>query len=513
MNIVIYLIAVVISVRSYGFATMNDTRPLYSADKADTFGVVSEGGQGGLSGRVMKIGQRTLTPLVPLNGQAIPSKAQYQNGTLVVGSMQTKGHPGVDQKNYYEIQIKGKDGQISGSFLVPEASLHGLSTYNAAAETKKALDYMKGEPMYCPDCGGLTLDSNKPSPEKQKEYKDQLYKQRAERRPSVLPASRYNPSPRETGNNFQRRDDIGRAPFAGGETVAVGDSTGLINTKSDDPGADNKTEGCEALTASEEERQENEELTLTPENLKTCISNIQAYMLQDISPPAKDSDRDKVFSRLFELPNEEQEFAAAIFTLTGEMEKGNKSDGLMILKVMQNRRDNSNKVEDKIKECKENGGSAEELSKCYAEANKDSVFNLLDIALHRKREGNGFSQFGNFSMYNDSGKPGEGNWARTIGSINNNQFDEALDVFTSYGNIDEYKITGGSNVDIDNIYHYTRPEWDPSWARNKPHLKITAIHATEGELDTTGAHVFIENVDGESDGFAANIVHEFREFP
>ncbi len=505
MRYVVLFITAVLVGKVFGFSTLNDTRPLYDGDKSATFGIVSEGSQGGLSGRVMKIGQRTLTPIVPLNGQPIPSINQYANGTLVVGSMTTKGHPGVDQKNYYEVQIKGPKGQIDGSFLVPEAALHGLSSFNAAQTSKQTLDLMKHSPMFCPQCGGLTFDSNKPSPEKQKEYKDQLYKQRAERRPSVLPASRYNPGVRQPERNSERRDDIGNAPFAGGETTSAGDSQGLINLKSDDPNADNITPGCEELA----EKSEGEDQKLTKESLSKCINNIQDYILQDITPPAKSTDRDKVFSRLFMLPNQEQEFAAAIFTLTGEIgsiAKERPMEGIMILKVMSNRRNNANQVEEAIDECdKQHGSDQQALNSCYSKANKDSVFNLLDIALDKSQ----------FSMYN---RGGGHNWTNNMGSKNNGQFDTAIETFLNYSSMEEYNITGGGgNADIDRIYHYHTPAVYPDWRDDSKKLKISGSSSEYGDLEATKSHVFYYNHDSggrtSGDGWFRNVRHEYRTFP
>ncbi|MEC7278127.1 MAG: hypothetical protein VXV96_17530, partial [Bdellovibrionota bacterium] len=215
---------------------------------------------------------------------------------------------------------------------------------------------------------------------------------------------------------------------------------------------------------------------------------------------------------------QEQELAAALFTLRGEMESGNIADGVMILKVLNNRRDNANDIQQALEDCKL--PSEKDKQACYDHATKDSVFNLLDIAVHRvKLESGAYSDYGQFSMYNS--EAGQGNWASILGSSSDSLFDDQIDVLMAYA---DANIQGSGGIDVNTIYHYVNHDVspNPSWVNydngsRRPERSIRVTHPTLGDLGETNKHTVYENVDAPgtsktADGFRVPVQHEFRSF-
>ncbi len=496
------------------FVTMNDQSKLYDGDIP--FAQKAGASDNSLVGKTMNIGNRTLTPIVPLNGQSVPSPSQYQNGKISVLGLTVKGDSGVDKKNYYQVRIKGKNGQLSGTYLIPEAALSGLTTHNAAKQTQDALAFLKNQPMYyqpCPEIGLTT--KGKLTPEEEKKYRESLTKQRDERRPKLIPAERFTPGVGDGSTSYGYQGD---APFAGGFSTSVAGGSGLINAKEDDPQASNATEGCEFLMATEEGGSQEP----SKDDFKACITNIHKNLLSKVSPPLNENNRTQFFQNLFELPNQEQELAAALFTLKGEMESGNKADGIMILKVLNNRRDNANNIQRAIEDCKL--PSEPDRDACMRNATKDSVFNLLDIAVHRvqtgkKKDGTPiYSKYGQFSMYNQVSAGG--NWHKVLDSSSDSLFDDQIDVLMAYP---KANIQGSGDIDVNTIYHYVNHEIsNPKWARyedggSRPKRVIRVTHPELGDLGQTNKHTVYENVDAPgrdktSDGFRVSVEHEYRDF-
>lgn len=456
------------------------------------------------------LGSEPLSGLTPITGAGIPSSNQYAGGTLVVGKPFEKVGLTPNGERYYHVTLYGKNPNggpangrgsvIPGGFILPESALSQIGI-NVVAKQGSAITSALSNPAtgkYNP-CAGLGGVS-------QIAYNQALKKQISKRRPSVLPEERFERETRSS-NSSPRRDNVGNAPFASGRTTAVGDGTGLINMREDDPNADRQTPGCEPLAASPEEREQNSSLEMTEESLSTCINAIQDYILQDITPPAVSDDRETVFSRMFELPNHEQEFMASIFTLTGEvgdLSNDRPMEGIMVLKVLSNRRNNANQVEDAISACNEKGLEGSARADCYAEANSESVYNLLDIALDDQQ----------FSMYNS----GDGdNWVNNLGQKRSTQFNTAINTFLQYSKMESFDIQGGNgNAEIDKVYHYHTPGVYPEWRNDNLKLRISGKDEN-GSLAFTESHFFYYNHDNKGrtngDGWYRNINHDFRKFP
>ncbi|MEC7276420.1 MAG: hypothetical protein VXV96_08875, partial [Bdellovibrionota bacterium] len=273
------------------FVTMNDQSKLYDGDIP--FAQKAGASDNSLVGKTMNIGNRTLTPIVPLNGQSVPSPSQYQNGKISVLGLTVKGDSGVDKKNYYQVRIKGKNGQLSGTYLIPEAALSGLTTHNAAKQTQDALAFLKSQPMFYQPCPEIGLTKKgKLSPEEEKKYRESLTERRKERRPNLIPQERFN-----SGVGNERYGYQGNAPFAGGYSRPVAGGSGLINIKEDDPHASNATEGCEFLMGTDDDGSGAPD----KESYKTCIGNIHKRLLANINPPLNEAKRAQFFGALFEL--------------------------------------------------------------------------------------------------------------------------------------------------------------------------------------------------------------------
>ncbi|MCR9206317.1 MAG: hypothetical protein NXH75_17175, partial [Halobacteriovoraceae bacterium] len=295
------------------------------------------------------------------------------------------------------------------------------------------------------------------------------------------------------------------------------DGTGIVNSRETDPNASRQTPACNVIRAGTEASDHHPGTGYTKENLMNCIKAIQDYILTDIPQPIPTSNdnrlaelRNTVLGRLFELPNEEQEFAAAIFTLDGEVghhSRDNPMEGLMVLKTLQNRRDNANGIQDALQACRDNHSDPAERSTCMGEANSDSTFNLLDISLDRMQ----------FSMYNSPEL--DGNWHVKFGTKEDPQFTDAIDTFFNYKGVEEWTINGNSDASIHEIYHYHTTASHPDWRRDSMQLSISGTHSELGDLDSTGVHVFYENHDARiagsnrADGWWRNVRHEFRSFP
>jgi len=461
--------------------------------------------------RSYPLGNDPLSGLTPITGATIPSSDQYAGGTLVVGKPVEREGLTPGGERYYHVTLYSQHSKgdrfnyrgdvISGGYILPESALSQLGINVVAKETNAITGALNtpetGRYNPCVGLGGLSQNS----------YNQAVREEIAERRPSVLPDERFESDTR-SGNTTPRRDHVGDAPFASGRTTAVGDGTGLINMREDDPNANNQTQGCESLAASPEEREQNPSLEMTEESLSTCINAIQDYILQDITPPATGGDRETVFSRMFELPNHEQEFLASIFTLTGEvgdLSRDRPMEGVMVLKVLSNRRNNANQVEDAISACNEQSLEGSAKADCYAEANSENVYNLLDVSLDNQQ----------FSMYNSGAGA---NWTNNVGRKRNTQFNTAIKTFLQYSEMQSYDIQGGGaeNAEIDKIYHYHTPAVYPEWRDDSKKLRIGG-QDENSTLAFTESHVFYYNLDNggraSGDGWYRNVNHEFRSFP
>ncbi len=465
---------------------------------------------GPLSNQEIQIGRLTLDGLIPLSGGGLPPQNAYRNGQIRIGEvLATASETG--SENIYEVLLFApssdetgldqKPVRIPGRFSLTESQVRRLMGFSAADQADISLSNVVNrrysERIDCDNFAGFSDESS--------------YRERAAATAQApvnppLPPERYErstrspsaPAPTYSGT------DLPQANFATGQTSAVGDGTGLINRRENDPNANQETPGCEPLAATEEDREANPDLEMNQENLTNCIESIQDFILRGVSQPPSASDRALVFRRLFELPNHEQEFAAAIFTADGEAggESGrNPLEGIMVLKVLSNRRDNANGVEDELQTCRDNHSSGPERTACFGEANQRGTFNLLDVALDRMQ----------FSMYN-SGP--HGNWSSRFGHKQPGQFESTINAFLAYSGAE---IAANRDVDINKIYHYHTRASQPRWRDNSATLAISGTHETLGDLGPTSAHLFYFNHDNggstNGDGWYRNVRHEFRNFP
>ena|GEM_PF-2097665 len=469
---------------------------------------------GPLSNQEIQIGRLTLDGLIPLSGGGLPPQNAYRNGQIRIGEvLATASETG--SENIYEVLLFApssdetgldqKPVRIPGRFSLTESQVRNLMGFSAADQADISLSNVVNrrysEEVDCDRLAGFSDESS--------------YRERAAATAQgpvnpPLPAERYERSTRSPSAAAPTYSgtDLPQANFATGQTSAVGDGTGLINRRENDPNANQETPGCEPLAATEEDREANPDLEMNQENLTNCIESIQDFILRGVSQPPSASDRALVFRRLFELPNHEQEFAAAIFTVDGEAghhARENPLEGIMVLKVLSNRRDNANGVESELAACRDNFASGPERSTCFGEVNQDSVFNLMDVALDRLQ----------FSMYNSGDG---GNWTSKFGHKRPGQFEDSINSFLNYSGVEEFNIRGGnSNADINKIYHYHTPGVNPAWRNDNLMLQISGTHESLGDLAPTSAHVFYYNHDNagstNGDGWYRNVRHEFRNFP
>lgn len=470
---------------------------------------------GPLSNTEVRIGRLGIENLLVVGGGAPPPAQVYRHGKLVVGEvLATASETG--SENIYQVRIfrpsadeTGEDTsmmELPQTFSLTESQIRALMTQAAADQADLALSNVVAQrfPSQQVDCSNYGTFSDETS------YRDQARARAAGPPSPPVPPERYergtrSPSARSPSYGG---DNISPAHFASGRATSVGDGSGLINMRESDPNASRQTPGCEALTATPEEREENPDLEMNNENLTRCIEGIQDFILQGVSQPPSASDRALVFRRLFDLPNHEQEFAAAIFTVDGEAghhARENPMEGVMVLKVLSNRRDNANGIESELQACRDNFSDPAERATCFGDANEESTFNLLDVALDRLQ----------FSMYN-SGEGG--NWTSKFGHKRSGQFDDAINSFIAYEGMEEWNINGGrGNATIHGIYHYHTPGVNPAWRDNSLMLNISGRHETLGDLEATSAHVFYYNHDNggnsSGDGWYRNVRHEFRSFP
>ncbi len=472
-----------------------------------------QGIRGPLSGEELMIGRSNISGLMALEGGAPPPASHYQNGKIVVGDLvATASETG--SESIYQIELFApssdetgldQDMYSLGTFALTESQLRQFIGENAVNAMTFTIEDVRNSGVIADvDCDPLGGYPNEET------YREAAYAQAQAPVNPPLPEERYERGTRSGGDPapYYGGGSIDPALFATGRTTAVGDGTGLINRRENDPNANRETPGCEALGATAEEREENPDLEINQDNLQACIEGIQDFILQGVSQPPSASDRDLVFRRLFDLPNHEQEFAAAIFTVDGEAghhARENPMEGIMVLKVLSNRRDNANGVEDELQDCRDRFSDLAERSACFGDVNENSTFNLLDVALDRFQ----------FSMYNE----GEGgNWTQKFGHKRPGQFDDAINSFLAYQGVEEFEIRGGNgNADIHRIYHYHTPAVSPAWRRDNLMLQISGQHETLGRLEPTDAHVFYFNHDlyGEAsgDGWRRNVRHEFRDLP
>ncbi|MCF8059660.1 MAG: hypothetical protein K9K67_10210, partial [Bacteriovoracaceae bacterium] len=466
---------------------------------------------GPLSNQDVLIGRLVLNDLIPLSGGNVPPQAAYQNGLFRVGEiLATASETG--SENIYEVMlfapssdetgVDQKPVRIPGRFSLTESQIRGLMGLSAADQADIGLtNVVNRRYTTAIDCDRFAGFTNETS------YREQAaVRAQAPLSPPLAP-ERYERGQRDPSGSAPTYSgtDLPQANFASGQTTAVGDGTGLVNRRENDPNASQETPGCESLSATEVERQGNPDLEMNEENLTRCIESIQDFILRGVSQPPSVDDRALVFRRLFDLPNHEQEFAAAIFTADGEAGgESNPLDIIMVLKVLSNRRDNANGVEAELQTCRDNHPAGPERVACFGEANRESVFNLLDVALDRLQ----------FSMYNSGDG---GNWDERFGHKQPGQFRSSINAFLAYSGVESFTVEGNSNASINNIYHYHTPESRPRWRDESKMLRIRGTHETLGELSPTTGHVFYFNHDNggspRGDGWYRNVRHEFRSFP
>ena len=436
----------------------------------------------------------------------------------------------------FEVSISVNGKVLPGKYRLSQAQMNGMTQNQAAADSDDAFRKMKKileAQQQCPSAGQgipIALSQQEQPQLPPQQAVNRLNEQRYAHRTTDDPEERK----RHEEQREERRREVeqGNAPIAAGRTIAVGSGTGLINMRGDDPNGSNATPECDSLRVTPEEASESE--SFSNDSLKSCISAIQAKLMRGFDSPAHPKFRNDIFRRLFELPNEEQEFAAALFTLAGETNANEKPmDRLMILKVLSNRRNNGNEIEDEIKACRSNHSESSAQMECISEAQKDSKFNLLDLALDTHQ----------FSMYNDckneygeyseianmsssaarkhcTEKGGvEANWYNNLGNTSHN-FSSEIDIFMKYESLKEITMHGeGEHADIERIYHYVTPSHYPrtSWATKQPNkISVSATTTDDEELEMTSAHYFFYNVDTfgspNGDGLARKPRHNFRRF-
>jgi hypothetical protein len=432
----------------------------------------------------------------------------------------------------YNVSIIVDGAPMQGSYRLSQAQLNSMSQTQAALDSSQAFANMSEMLKAKKQCaqgifGQSPVLTQTPAQQPQlppQQAVEEINSRRYSHRTTDDPEERQNHRERTRVNN--ERVAQGDAPIASGRTIAVGSGSGLINMREDDEGV--PTPECDHLRVTPEEATEDE--GFTNENLAGCISAIQQIIMRGFESPAHPKDRNEIFSRLFTLPNEEQEFAAALFTLAGETNASEKPmDRLMILKVLSNRRNNGNRVQDEIKECRETSSEDAQISECIAQAQSNARFNLLDLALDTSQ----------FSMYNDcpdtEGMSGAqarrscsgnvniaSNWFNNLGNTSND-FSDEIDIFLNYENLDEIKIHGerSGSVDLEKIYHYVTPNSAPrtGWVNRQPansDLRLSGVTKDGEELEMTTAHWFYYNVDTfgqhNGDGITRTPSHDFRQF-
>ena len=472
-----------------------------------------------LSGCSFSVKRSPLSNLIPITSQgsseqriiSAPSPELYKNGSIRVVSPYV-----LNKMKGYKVIING-NGKNPGSpkgalgeFFIPQNAMTNflqVQTATVASESFGDIEYMLSSRYQCnlgslyqPDPLTLTQGGLPQKPKRAPaEIRENIRQQR--RRINRSPAATYERE--QTRNEATER---GQAPVASGASTSTADGSGLINMREDDPNADNETEGCEVLRNGAEEN----EGILSEESLTQCLSNLRekifAGMPRDLQNTT--ANRDRVFKRMVNLPNEEQEFLGAIFTVKGEANDSNPIEGAMVLKVLSNRRNNANALEDQIKACEESGGSIIEIQECNAKVNAEGKYNLLDIAIDPMQ----------FSMYNTPEL--EGNWNTTLGpSVPEENFGNSIRSFLFYSKMEEVNISGGgSNTDIDQVYHYnTTSQYNAAGQQNPWNSRTPALDISvevDGETFRTSSHKFYYNVDthGEasSDGWRWTVKSEFK---
>lgn len=467
---------------------------------------------GPLSYQTIQLSDMTIPNLTPLNGGAAPSPADYRDGVLFVQDIIASAQDNDGEAIYRVVlHVKKESTLISGLivnqklgyFAMTQTQIQDLMKRKAAHTAATTLSAIERDKVLSEfDCNPLGSFEDEGS------YREAAAGVANAPINPPLPPERYERGTRSPTDPSPTYDNYSPGHFATGETTAVGDGTGIINTRENDPNASNQTPGCEVLSATEEQRQNNPNLEMNEANLTRCIEAIQDYILQGVPQPPSAQHRSLVFRRLFDLPNQEQEFAAAIFTVDGEAghhARENPMEGIMVLKTLSNRRDNANGVEDELQRCREQYSDRADRSACFGQANANATFNLLDVALDRVQ----------YSMYNSGSG---GNWTSKFGHKRSGQFTDSINSFIAYGGVENFTIQGGNgNADINKIYHYHTPDVRPDWRRDNLMLRISGTHETLGNLEPTNAHVFYFNHDmygaTEGDGWRRNVRHEFRNFP
>lgn len=480
---------------------------------------------GPFTGRQFVLGRMNLNGYLSTTGGAVPKLSSYQEGQIRIGAL-VSGEPGSGNE-VYKVYLYGRHGNLNlhpsaevgpkvGEYFMTSEQINALISGSALDQAGKDLSHVNQSATTGRPCPSFAMNYAAPGDFSQPSYAGAMPN------PAASPiASEGNATDRQNNRDMERysgpRDNYeppqGSAFIASGFSTATGDGSGLINARVNDEGE--PTPGCEVLRGSQDRNADNPEAAWSKENLSRCIGAIQDRILAGAPQPITENTsnlaqlRNQILGRLFTLTNEEQEFAAAIFTLDGEVgghSRENPMEGIMVLKVLANRRDNANEVQDALENCRRNNLDPGERAACMGQANSNNRYNLLDIALDDQQ----------FSMYNSPAN--EGNWHSKFGTKTNPQFEDSINAFFLYNDVSQWNISGREGVDIHKIYHYHTPASRPGWRRDDLQLSIGGTHPELGEMAGTSVHVFYEDHDQKfhgrngPDGWGRNVRHEFRTF-
>jgi hypothetical protein len=425
-------------------------------------------------GCTFKLTGPELPGLINLNPGVGIQTAKIQDGKMVV-----REFLGASPNKAYSVDIYNNGKLIPGPFRITDKQLAQMRTQSATKAASFAeINRILAAQKQCnkPDFNPVTLTGQSaPRPTASEAVNTWREERRAPDPETQDPIQRQRRQRRI--EEIEQRAASGNTPRATGRVVATVTGSGLVNMREDDPNADNSTPECDPLRTTASEDTESDGVSV--DDLQACIGAIQDKMLRGHPSPPSTSARVEIFRRLQALPNEEQEFAAAIFTARGEAGAEEEPiEQLMIMKVLSNRRNNLNEVEDKIDECNLSGSSTEEVRSCIADAQEGTRYNLLDIALDDQQ----------FSMYNAGSG---GNWTTTIGR-KGTDFSKEIANFLKYDQMGEVSISGGDGRanSIDRIYHYHTKTVSPDWENDSQKLTVSAQTKDGDSLGSTGAHVF-----------------------
>ena len=468
-----------------------------------------------LNGRSINLGHKPNLNgrMIKVNGGPLPHPFSYQKGKILVDH-KVYGITGSGNERY-RISLFNKTGKLIGHYLMPAKTINSLlfeSHFSDIDKKLKSINQSNNNASNCPEkldlnlspisAPSTTLNDNKPTVRR-----GQGHRFLTRRRPNKVssPRASHN-SGSSTCNSQQQRKGI--CSKENKNSINKNTNSRTITFRENDNAE--KTKECEVLRANDTSANE-----WSRENLLKCIRAIQEKILQGVPQPLSENTKNlaslrmQILKRLFELPNEEQEFAAAIFTLDGEIgghAKENPMEAIMILKVMTNRRDNANEIENEVKNCKMNNSDQKSLGDCIKKANINAQYNLLDIALDKLQ----------FSMYNSPSR--KGNWYNKFGTKRPSQFEDSINAFFLMDETIDWQTSSTDDFDVNKVYHYHTRKAMPDWRRDNLMLSIGAKHPEIGNLQPTHLHVFYEEHDQKAngnsggDGWKRKVRHEFRDF-